>query len=595
MTTRQNDTSSSDKDSAPSLPGLGFLLGRVEFDSARNAVEGALQHRPYASQSARDALNAAVDNSGVDLAGFRKPGSGNRKVCNAPIASLINPVLYEAAYGENHKLTGAILEVWKESQPSLAEAVTNHLEREGVPVLGAKREFFDAMQPVDECRAEAQRVLDEQEGVEAGADEAVLMLCYLSGRFPHERNADAGFLAKWVERLEGLPPDAPEWEGVPDFAVKAMELAEIKIHSRIAALESNLSSAVADIRERFSGELDFLEAAPPADSAGVAARLDLAPEGLRTLEELQAALAAYSEVRHLAPTMSEERQRAEERITRGEEAARLAAKWQETAAEAERQSDAEAEAPDEQPAAAEPSADLQRLEAKNAGLSAERDGLAAERARLEEETRRLREDVDARQYAYDKLLTEKEAQSDENSQLRSELRETRRLAETWRLASQQRAIEEGVEPPPVESVADAIEAARNNFPHTLEIALNSASRSNQAYRQPGEVYDALKWLGTEYHYLRTTPQGKNPEYDLRLKEACNGWSYRGKQSDTAKGMFTKEYETTVNGKTYLLDAHIGEGTRGNPQTMIRIAFAWDANLEKVIVGYIGPHQKTQAS
>ena len=569
------------------MPGMGFVFGCVEFDSAHDAVEAALRHRSRASQRARDAANAAIDNSGIVLDGFRKAAL-------APLARLTDAVSLEMVKHQNHRLAGAVLELWRESQPKLAQAAIRRLESDGLSALGPKREQFDALRPVAEARAEAESLVEEHADAEFSADHALLMLSYLSGRFPFDRPAISGFLAEWLDRLEGLPTEAPEWADVPAFAARAAELAAEKERSRSEALETAISGEMERIVKDFGDELDYLEASPLPDGAGVAAQLDLAPEGKRVLEELGAALAAFAEVRLPAPTMSEERHRAEQRITRADDAARLAAEWQALAAKAG-QAAAEADAPDEQPPKAEPSVELQRLEVEKANLIAARDALAVEKAKLEEDNRRLQGHVEERQHAYDKLFTEKETQSDDNSQLRSELRESRQLVETWRLASLQRAEEEGIEPLSIENVADAIEAARKMFPHTLIIELNSASRPDQAYRHPQEVYDALRWLGTEYHYLRTTPLGKNPEYDLRLKEACNGWTYRGKQSDTAKGMFTKEYETTVNGKTYLLDAHIGEGTRGNPQNMIRIAFAWDPNLEKVVVGYVGPHQKTQAS
>ncbi|MDE2765275.1 MAG: hypothetical protein OXI25_02445 [Chloroflexota bacterium] len=570
------------------MPGIGLLLGCIEFDPAREVVEATLQHRPRASQGARDALNAAIANSGIALDGFRK-------AANAPVAILTDAVCAEMVKDQNHRLASALFGVWKESQPKLAKAVSAHLEREGVPVLGAKREYFDALQPVAECSAEVERIVEEHADAQFSTDHTKLMLCYLSGRFPYDRPAVSGFLTEWLDRLDELPADAPEWEGIPAFAEKAAELAAEKRRSRSEDLAAALSGALEEINNNFAEELGFLEAAPLADSAGVAARLDLAPEGVRVLDELHAALAAFAEVRLPASTMSEERQRAEQRITRAEDAAPLAAEWQALAANADEANAAEAATQDEPPAKAEPSAELQRLEAENAEIGAEHDRLAADKAALEEENRRLQDDIEARQHAYDKLLTEKETQSEENGQLRSDLRDLRQQATLWYTTKWQQAVEEGGEPPPIDNVADAIEGARMMFPDTMVIELNSASRPDQAYRQPQEVYDALKWLATEYHYLRTHPLGKNPEWDLRLKEACNGWTYRGKQSDTAKGMFTKEYETMVNGKTYLLDAHIGNGTRGNPQWMIRIAFAWDPELEKVIVGYVGPHQKTQAS
>ena len=143
--------------------------------------------------------------------------------------------------------------------------------------------------------------------------------------------------------------------------------------------------------------------------------------------------------------------------------------------------------------------------------------------------------------------------------------------------------------------ADAMDAASRRFPGALKIALNSTSEEGTPFKRPDEVYAALVWLATEYHDLRTNPPGADPEFDRRLKESCSGWSYSPKQSDTVKNMFKPEYETSLGDRVYTLDQHIGRGTKGDPQYMIRIAFAWDDDRKQVIVGYIGRHQRTQAS
>ena len=151
------------------------------------------------------------------------------------------------------------------------------------------------------------------------------------------------------------------------------------------------------------------------------------------------------------------------------------------------------------------------------------------------------------------------------------------------------------ETPSVASVSEAIAAARADFPGTLAIALNSASEEDSPFKRPNEVYTALEWLATGYSGIRLNPPGTDPEFERRLKEKCPGWFYSPKQSDTAKGMFKADYETTLESRTYTLDQHIGKGTKGDPQYMIRIAFDWDDDLKKVIVGYVGRHQRTQAS
>ena len=159
------------------MPGMGFVFGCVEFDSAHDAVEAALRHRSRASQRARDAANAAIDNSGIVLDGFRKAAL-------APLARLTDAVSLEMVKHQNHRLAGAVLELWRESQPKLAQAAIRRLESDGLSALGPKREQFDALRPVAEARAEAESLVEEHADAEFSADHALLMISYLSGASP---------------------------------------------------------------------------------------------------------------------------------------------------------------------------------------------------------------------------------------------------------------------------------------------------------------------------------------------------------------------------------------------------------------------------
>ena len=108
------------------------------------------------------------------------------------------------------------------------------------------------------------------------------------------------------------------------------------------------------------------------------------------------------------------------------------------------------------------------------------------------------------------------------------------------------------------------------------------------------MFDALGWLATEYHRQRSNP-GDAPNFDKLIKEACPGWSYKPKQTVETKEQFVEWYTTTLDGKTYELDAHIGKGTSFDPQQTIRIAFDWDDDFKQVIVGFLGRHQRNRRS
>ena len=79
-----------------------------------------------------------------------------------------------------------------------------------------------------------------------------------------------------------------------------------------------------------------------------------------------------------------------------------------------------------------------------------------------------------------------------------------------------------------------------------------------------------------------------------IKSTCGGWEYKPNQKDITFNMYPEWYTTTMDGTTYELRKHIGKGT-GRDSNIIRIAFNWDDASQRVLVGYIGPHQRSRAS
>ena len=144
---------------------------------------------------------------------------------------------------------------------------------------------------------------------------------------------------------------------------------------------------------------------------------------------------------------------------------------------------------------------------------------------------------------------------------------------------------EALRPEPMGSVREAIAQAREMFPGRLLIKLNSRSNEDTPFVNPTEVFDALAWLATAY---------RNGPTD-RIGETCPGWFYKSSQSATTMGQFWDWYQTRVNGTAWKLSAHLGKGTSRDPHHTIRIAFAWDEQNERVIVGFVGLHQRNRAS
>ena len=216
--------------------------------------------------------------------------------------------------------------------------------------------------------------------------------------------------------------------------------------------------------------------------------------------------------------------------------------------------------------------------------SDEDDAVLRELAALRRDRERLEEDNRA-------LRAEKAQRDDDAGRLREEVSRSRSMEEHWRRAyieerRQARARDgEPVDAEPARSVREAIAQAREMFPDRLLIKLNSRSNEDTPFVNPPEVLDALAWLATAY---------RNGPAD-RIGETCPGWFYKSNQSASTMGQFPDWYRTRVNGTAWKLAAHLGKGTSHDPHHTIRIAFAWDEPNGRVIVGFIGLHQRNRRS
>lgn len=571
----------------------------------QTVIETSLQQRANVSESARAALNAAIDNSGITIGGFRKPS-------RAQPPDLLNAHVLDAVLQSNDKLASAVLRVWSEACADLARLVTEHLEEKGIPVLDTRRDCFHSIWPKDMCLLEG-NILSVQHS-EFDHHDVALMLCYLSGRFPEETTLGSSLFNEWLDRLEELPPDAPEWDESPAFIAGLVELSSVKVREHDLALRKTFDATIAGIAERFEDELHYLIIDVSQSSAEVAARPELVKPAHFLAISLESALEAYREVRPQAPTRDEELKRADERNEREAEILAIVDAWMAIMATSQEPDDSDEQAPAGPDAPAnltmreyeELEAVKEQLTAENARLTQTSDALrqAGDKLRSEKEdlaaqNARLTQARDTLQQSYDKLRMEKEDQSKENSSLKRELRESKQREDYWRVAAaaapQHEADAAANDSPQVDSVHEAITTAARNFPSQLVIALNSRSKEDTSFQRPSEVYDALAWLATDYHRLRSNPAGVDPDFDKMLKAACPGWSHVPHQSAVTIGMFKDWYYTTTVGVKYELTEHLGRGSSGNPQHTIRIAFAWDGDTGKVIVGYIGPHQRNQGS
>ena len=570
---------------------MAFLPPVMDPDCALSVIDRALGFRDDASDSVRSRLNSAIVQS-VNVPGFRDSSI-------APRPQLRDPILTAILAGKGEKLAVEVLRCWVESHASLRSIVSDHLSASGLPDDGPvlQQSVFKSVWLRHEWAAEVGQIADAATNGRFDAEEIGLMLCCLSGRVPTLESTvemESPLFQRWLDELSELPPDAPEWDHMDEFAGSLRGLALEKITERVTVQVEALNSIINEIRSGFDDELRYLELDLTSWSADDAARADRTQAALAHVSELKSSLSAYQPIRPQASSRSEESLRAPEREKHETSIIEIVGAWDEMIVVPE--TTAADSAPDMSLHEAHGEVNRLAVDADTADddrdfVRPELDLLRRDNETLSSENERLKQDGEH-------LQTDLNALKDEIAQLRDELSQSREMQEHWRkgyvLASAGQARPESEQPARLSNVLDALELAEKSFPGRIRLALNSKSNSNTPFQKPDEVFDALAWLATEYHRLRTNP-GDAPNFDKLIKEACPGWSYKPKQTEVTKDQFTEWYTTTLDGKSYGLDAHIGKGTSFDPHQTIRIAFDWDDELNRVIVGFVGRHQKNRNS
>ena len=557
-----------------------FVLMRPEFSEA--VVERALRHRDKAPARVRSALENAL-RAGVQVRGYRDASKAKPQ-------HLCGPVLAEIKRG-NGRLAGAMLRVWDESQAPLRECVTEHLRVAGVssakPDYKANR--FTATWLVQEWVQHRETLASEHQ--QFNEDEVALMLCLVSGRAPVPDMEEAAariesdFFRGMVDQLIGLSPESPAWEDIDSFTTTASKIAAEKSKEKVESQTKAVEESIDHIQKKCRDEIKYLGLNVQLWFPEVKGRIDLVPEALHLLRRLTKELEAYRPIRLQGSSLEEERRRAKERGERESAILGMAKEWEEITAR--------------------PPKPVTEVAEQRAVYDVSAPGVSPE------EIDSMKNKVEQLQLAHQKSAEEKERLQDANSGLRLEktqlkgqldeleesLARSKEYAQYWREQYEtEKARDDGEDaeaPAEIASIAAAIARAKEKFPGALLFAPNSKSSIDMPFQKPQEVFAALSWLATEFH--RERPDNVSPDFTLSIRQACPGWFYKPNQTKTTMGMFPDYYHTTVNGKTFELSNHIGKGNSFDPRSTIRIAFAWDEEKERVVVGYIGTHQRNRQS
>ena len=573
----------------------------------RRVSEEALQFRDQVSQGARDSLNAAINNSGIRLDGFRD-------VSKADADKLAGPAIGEIAEG-NEKLLRSVLRTWMESREVLRAQVAEELSRLGVPTDGlwGRSDGSISIREESEWSEKLRILMSEVKGADE-LDVKLMMTCVsgLAPEPPEETQPESEMFSRWLEELRGLPAEAPDWDELETFVREAEGIAQEKVVERARSQINELEQLIGESEKEFGDELEYLEI-DLKDWVNEAQEYPAVfPQAMLVADALRDSLSDYVKLWAIGRTRSEEAERRVARELCEDLIFGLVSEWRELVSDAksikeeigqtvgveeeaevgvgaeaggetgnttlESEGTEESSDGEEAPLAAAMAEELQQERRKSGKLKEERAALDSEKRGLEVQVSDLEGEVD---------------------RFRQDLYESQQNEKVWReqFVSVSKSVggEKGEDPGGIADVEDAVERARRAFPNELVVALNSKSDVATPFKRPDEVYSVLAWLSTEYHRARTREVGRDPQFDKLLKEACSGWFYKPKQTDETKDQYPEWYRTRVEDRVYELDIHVGKGTSFDPQNTIRIAFDWDEQEQRVVVGYIGRHQKNRRS
>ncbi len=545
---------------------------QVLGEECRHAVVArALEHK--VTRRVRTRLNAGLRR--LKLNGFRD-------TAKAPPRRLLQPVLDAIDRGSD-PLASAVLDAWIESREDLRNAASAQLASRGIAVPEPPAARFESFWPADEWTEDCVEMAAADDSL--SGEEAMLMLCLLSRRFPGSPPLESELFRGWIGELRELQPNAPEWLEAEAFAKKVYHVRETKLRDLLVWFKGEIARGLEDLRRRFDDDLRYLGIDPDPWPGDVEKRPALAEPTLQFVGTLRDRLEAYQPLRPQAASRDEERQRAVKRQDCEDGILGLLADWQRLRDRPDPPTGAE---PETAGAGSEPVADRppgltdESLQAELGALQSEHDQALGRLERVREENDRLQEENRG-------LRSEKTQWDREADRLRGELSRSRRTEEQWRRSyvdekRRPRSAPDN-EPVTLNSVREAVALAQESFPERLLIKPNTKSDENTPFDKPGEVFDALAWLATAY---RRAPHD-------RIAEACPGWFYRPDQSDTTMGRYREWYQVQVDGTTWELSNHIGTGSSHDPRHTIRIAFAWDDANDRVVVGFVGLHQRNRQS
>ena len=144
------------------------------------------------------------------------------------------------------------------------------------------------------------------------------------------------------------------------------------------------------------------------------------------------------------------------------------------------------------------------------------------------------------------------------------------------------------------TVDEALDKAQSEWPDAFAVAFNNRSTPHgYPFKDADQFYRGLKFLATTF---RDAKARRRPCPDL--VSACkeeSGLDYSPNQSPSTMGEFPEYYRTLYAGAEVPLKGHLGRGNNKDPRLSFRLAFYYDKEADKVVLGFLGQHQRTRAT
>ena len=484
------------------------------------------------------------------------------------------------------KFTGffseVIMPVWAEANPDLMKLTSGHMQRRPPP-SGADKKALDQY-----CAEQADALAGQHDQYDR--ENFLVMVRYCAADtdallFGESAPAEMGSpyasvpgigIAQFLLWLSYISADAAEWDVlVPRFASDLTDLISRKAEERSAI--AKLSTGLTDLKTLHANALGFFQADTSNWSPAKIAWVDSQDALEQQAASLGQALEEYSQADRRGNNLTEERNLREQRDQLEKAIESRIKRINELLQDAN---------PPEQ---AHRRTTLQEfLDDLNALVEDDADVPEAG------PERQARSDALSNADETERALEEQLAGlEEENRELQREIRRLQQQVTLWRSNYEtERQSRDHSEPDPIPaeftSVAHVLEIAERRFADRLVFKFNSASDPDYPYDTPTDVWNALEWLATAY-YDSHTGKISIPNLSDSLREVSR-FRYTPHQSGTTIGMYPDSYYTRINGHKVLLKEHMGAGIDRSPTNSIRIAFNWDKQSGKVIVGYIGLHQ-----